>query len=258
MPTPDPRRLTNQIALVTGASSGIGVAVAKGLAAHGAKVVVNYAHDEKGANATVAAIEAAGGTAMFVRADVTQEDQVRGLVAAAEDTFGGLDFAFNNAGAIAETKPVHEITDEDVTRVMGVNFTGTLLCLRHEIPSMLKRGGGVIVNTSSTAAVRGNPGWGIYAASKAANLHLTRVAAAELGPQGIRVNAVLPGPIDTPLFRVEANRTPGWTERAAGATAVKRMGRPEEVGAAVAWLCSDEASFVTGLAMNVDGGSAMR
>lgn len=249
--------MDGKVAVVTGGASGIGRAGAEALAAAGASVVVADLDAELG-EAAVAGIRAAGGTAEFVAVDVTDDALVRGMVDAAVRAYGGLDYAFNNAGAIAVTKPVHEITDEDVERVMGVNFVGTLLCMRHEVPRMLERGGGAIVNTSSTAAVRGNPGWGIYAASKAANLQLTRVAAAEYGERGIRVNAVLPGPIDTPLFRVEAERTPGWTERAAAGTAVRRMGMPEEVGAAVAWLCSDAASFVTGLAMHVDGGSVLR
>ncbi len=249
--------MDGKVAVVTGGASGIGRAGAEALAGAGASVVVADLDVDLGAE-TVAAIRAAGGTAEFVAVDVTDDRLVRGMVDTAVRAYGGLDYAFNNAGAIAVTRPVHEITDEDVERVMGVNFVGALLCMRHEVPRMLERGGGVIVNTSSTAAVRGNPGWGVYAASKAANLQLTRVAAAEYGARGIRVNAVLPGPIDTPLFRVEADRTPGWTEKAAAATAVGRMGMPEEVGAAVAWLCSDAASFVTGLAMHVDGGSVLR
>jgi NAD(P)-dependent dehydrogenase (short-subunit alcohol dehydrogenase family) len=249
--------MDGKVAVVTGGASGIGRAAVEALAERGASVVIGDV-DARAGQETVAAVRDAGGTAEFIATDVTDEAQIRAMVDLAVERFGGLDYAFNNAGAIAVTKPVHEITDEDVQTVMGVNFVGTLLCMRHEIPRMLERGGGAIVNTSSTAAVRGNPGWGIYAASKAANLHLTRVAAAECGPQNIRVNAVLPGPIDTPLFRVEADRTPGWTEKAAGGTAVRRMGMPSEVGAAVAWLCSDEASFVTGLAMHVDGGSALR
>lgn len=252
-----PSEMDGRVAVVTGGASGIGRAGAEALARAGASVMIADLNPELGRE-TVEAICEAGGTAEFVATDVTDDAAVRAMIDATVGAYGGLDFAFNNAGTIAVAKPVHEITDEDVDRVMGVNFFGTLLCMRHEVPRMLERGGGAIVNTSSAAAVRGNPGWGIYAASKAATLQLTRVAAVEYGEQGIRVNAVLPGPIDTPLFRVEADRTPGWTEKAAGGTALRRMGMPSEVGAAVAWLCSDQASFVTGLAMNVDGGSVLR
>jgi NAD(P)-dependent dehydrogenase (short-subunit alcohol dehydrogenase family) len=248
--------LKDRVALVAGGASGIGQAGAHAFARAGARVMVADRDAELGEQ-TVAAIREEGGTAEFVRADVTKEDEVRAMVHATVEAFGGLDCAFNNAGAIAQTKPVAEITDEDVERVMGVNFHGVFHCLRHEIPVMLERGGGAIVNTSSTAAMRARGGWGVYCASKAAMLQLTRVAAADYSSRGIRVNAVLPGPIDTPLFQVEAARTPGWTELVAAGTAVKRMGKPEEVGAAAVWLCSDDASFVTGLAMNVDGGSLL-
>jgi NAD(P)-dependent dehydrogenase (short-subunit alcohol dehydrogenase family) len=245
------------VALVTGGASGIGRAAAEAFAQAGASVVVADIDQGLGEE-TVAGIRNGGGTAEFVATDVTGEAEVRAMVDVAVGTFGGLDFAFNNAGAIAVTRPVAEITDEDVDHVMGVNFRGVLLCMRHEIPRILERGGGAIVNTSSTAAVRGLAGWGVYAASKAAVLQLTRVAAAEYTPQGIRINAILPGPVDTPLFRVAADRVDGWMERAAAGTAVQRMGAPEEIGAAAVWLCSDAASFVTGLAMNVDGGALLR
>lgn len=272
-PEPEPRRLANtsatagwsrvmqgmdgKVALVTGGASGIGWATVQKLAGMGARVVIADLDAELGRQA-LAEIRATGGTAEFARTDVTKDAQVRTMVDTAVAAYGGIDLAFNNAGTMGATKPIIEITDDDVDRVMGVNFRGTLLSMRHEIPRMLERGGGAIVNTSSTIAVHGKPGWGVYAASKAASLQLTRIAAAEYGPRGIRVNAVLPGPIDTPLFRLGADRVEFGAEQAAARTAVGRLGVPEDVAAAVAWLFSDEASFVTGLAMYVDGGSMLR
>ena len=246
--------LTGKVALVTGGSSGIGRAAALSFSREGAKVVVADVHVD-GGQETVQMIEVSGGEAVFAKADVSKAADVEAMVSKAVETYGRLDCAFNNAGIHTGAKiPTHEYSDEEWNRIISVNLTGVWLCMKREIALMLKQGAGAIVNTSSAAGLHGVPGAAAYTASKHGVAGLTKAAALEYADQNIRVNAVCPGIIDTPMIRqiIDSNPTPeeAYIQR----EPVKRLGTPEEVAEAVVWLCSDAASFVTGLAMPVDGG----
>ncbi len=250
--------LQDKVAAVTGAASGIGRASALAMAREGAAVVVADV-DEDGGRETARLIGARGGAATFVRVDVAEEDDVRRMVATAVDAFGGLDCALNNAGVAGGLGPTADYPRDGWDRVLAVNLTGTFLCLKHEIPALLARGGGAIVNTASTFGLAGTPGMCGYVATKHAVAGLTKAAALEYATQGIRVNAVCPGVIDTPLLdRLLDDVSGGQPELVAAQLVagepVGRMGSPAEIGEAVAWLCSDAASFVTGVPMPVDGG----
>jgi NAD(P)-dependent dehydrogenase (short-subunit alcohol dehydrogenase family) len=242
------KRLQNKVALVTGGASGIGRATALAFAREGAQVVVSDVAGEGGAK-TVRLIQAAGGQAVFAACDVSQAAQVEGLVVGAVAAYGRLDCAHNNAGVLGQPASTVDCTEENWDRVMSVNLKGVWLCLKYEIAQMLKQGGGAIVNTSSTAGLVGFRNSPAYCASKAGVVLLTQVAALETVGQGVRVNAVCPGQVDTPMV----NRRPGF-DRGPVVEPIGRIGRPEEIAEAVVWLCSDAASYVTGLAMPVDGG----
>lgn len=245
--------LDGKVAIVTGGGSGIGRASALALAAEGAVVSV-VDRDERGAADTVRAIEAAGGQAHPYAADVSDPDAVAAFVNDTVHRFGGLDIAFNNAGIEGETATTAECSDENWDRVIAVNLTGAWLCMRAEIPQMQKAGRGSIINCSSIAGLVGFPAIPAYVASKHGLVGLTRAAALEYAPTGIRVNAVCPGVIRTPMVE---RFTGGDAEVAAGlarSEPVGRMGEPEEIASAVVWLASDGASFVTGQAIAVDGG----
>ncbi len=248
-----PGRLDNKIALVTGAGSGIGRATALVFAREGAKVVVSDIVVE-GGQETVQQIEAAGGEAIFVKADVSQAADVETLVAKTVETYGRLDCAFNNAGIEGGVKPTIDCTEEEFDRTIAVNLTGVWLCMKYEIQQMLSQGGGTIVNTASAAGLVGFPGLPDYVASKHGVVGLTKTAALEYAKSGIRVNAVCPGVIQTPMVERGAQLSPGFDELAVAMEPVGRFGQPAEVGEAVVWLCSDAASFVTGIPMQVDGG----
>jgi len=196
-----------------------------------------------------------GAEAIFVKCDVAKWTDVEATIAKAVQTYGRLDCAFNNAGIEGKGSNTHECTEENWNRVIAINLTGVWLCMKAEIAQMLKQGGnGAIVNTSSGAGLAGVRGMPAYVASKHGVAGLTRAAALEYGRQNIRVNAVCPGPIRTPMLgRLLTNR-PDAEQRFARSEPLKRLGEPEEIGEAVAWLCSDHASFVTGLPMPVDGG----
>lgn len=242
-----------RVALVTGASSGIGRATALAFAEKGARVVVSDVQQAPG-ESTVREIRDKGGDAVFVKADVARADEIAALVERAVGTFGGLDFAFNNAGIEGTMAATADCTEDNWDRTLAVNLKGTWLCMKYELRYMLARGGGVIVNCSSVAGLVGFQGLPAYTASKHGIVGLTRSAALEYAKSGIRVNAVCPGVIVTPMVERIVREHP---EMHAGLTAgepVGRMGVPEEVAAAVLWLCSDGASFVTGHAMAVDGG----
>jgi NAD(P)-dependent dehydrogenase (short-subunit alcohol dehydrogenase family) len=249
------RLLEDKVALVTGGGSGIGRASAVALANAGAKVVVSGRRETEGYE-TVALIKKAGGQGLFIKADVSKEAAVETLIAETVSTFGRLDAAFNNAGIEGEVgKPTHEQSVANYRSVMDINVLGVLLAMKYEIASMLKTGGGAIVNNASVGALIGFPGASVYVASKHAVLGLTKTAALEYAKQGVRVNAVSPGGIETPmLHRFTGGPGTDFFNQLAGMHPVGRLGRPEEIAEAVVWLCSDKASFVTGVSLTADGG----
>ena len=246
-------RLGGRVAIVTGASSGIGRATAKLFAQEGAKVVVGARREAELAE-LVREIKAAGGEAVALAGDVQSEQYAKDLVAAAVKQFGRLDIAFNNAGTIGPTGATTEVAEKDWNSAVAVNLTSAFLGAKHQIPAILKQGGGSIIFTSTFVGYTNSfPGVAAYAASKSGLIGLTQALAAEYGPQGIRVNAVLPGAVDTPMYHAvnnsEEQRT--WLTNL---HALKRVGKPEEVARSVLYLASDDAAFVTGTAHLVDGG----
>src|SRR3954469_19763720 len=238
--------------LVTGAASGIGRACAIRFGREGAKVIVaDLERARAGGEETVQAIRDAGGEAEFVACDVARGEDCAAVVAAVVERYGRLDYAHNNAG-IGVHKLLHETDDEDFDRVIAVNLRGTFLGMKHQIRRMLADGGGAIVNTSSNAGLRAVRLLSAYTASKHGIGGLTKNAAVEYADEGIRVNAVCPGAIMTPLM---ARESPDRQQEILRPQALSRFGAPEEVAAAVVWLCFDDASFVTGIEMPVDAGS---
>lgn len=245
--------LENRIAIVTGASSGIGRATALLFAREGAKLVV-AARRKKELDALVAEIIAIGGYAIAVAGDVRDEAFARTLVETAVAEFGGLDVAFNNAGVLGEMGATTELSLSGWRETLEVNLTGAFLGARYQIPAMLERGGGSLIFTSSFVGYTvGMPGTAAYAASKAGMIGLVKTLAAELGPKGIRANAILPGGTDTPAYRLMAN-SPEAESFIAGLHALKRISTPEEIAKSVLYLASDASAFTTGSALLVDGG----
>ena len=245
--------LEGKVALVTGASSGIGRATAQVMAREGAKVVV-AARREAESQETVRLIKDAGGEASFVRVDVTDESQVEAMVGHAVDTYGRLDCAFNNAGGGYPAKADWpDNTTEQLDRVFELNVKGVWLCMKHELKVMLEAGAGAIVNNSSISGLRGRTGE-VYASSKYAVNGLTTSAAVKYGHRGIRVNAVAPGIIHTDGWQRRFDADPNLKGLLERSIPVGRAARPEEVGEAVAWLCSDRASYVHSVILPVDGG----
>jgi NAD(P)-dependent dehydrogenase (short-subunit alcohol dehydrogenase family) len=245
--------MEGKVAIVTGGSAGIGRATAVAFAAEGASVTVADVDDDRGKEVVVA-IEESGGHAFFVHADVSVADDVRAMVEATVERFGRLDFAFNNAGIEGQPAPTAECTRENWDRTLGINLTGVFLCMQAEIPAMLASGGGAIVNCASIAGLVGFPGMVAYVATKHGVVGATRATALELAPQGIRVNAVCPGAIETEMVMRAAQAQPELIDQTVAAHPIGRMGRPEEIASSVLWLCSESASFVTGQALAVDGG----
>jgi NAD(P)-dependent dehydrogenase (short-subunit alcohol dehydrogenase family) len=243
----------DKVVLVTGGTSGIGRATAVAFAREGAKVVVSGRRETEGAE-TVKLIHAAGGEGRFIKADVAKEADIAALVAGTVEAYGRLDVAVNNAG-VELTGAIVDAKEEDYRRIFDINVWGVLASMKHQVPALLKNGGGAIVNTSSVAGKIGMAGASIYIASKHAVEGLTRTAALEFAKQNIRVNAVAPAVIVTDMF----NRFAGG-ESSDAANYMKtlhpvgRFGQPEEVAAAILWLASDQASFVTGQSLSIDGG----
>ncbi|MCI0801437.1 MAG: SDR family oxidoreductase [Chloroflexi bacterium] len=247
--------LDGKTALVTGGGSGIGRATSLAYAQEGARVVVADVNVE-GGEETVQLIKEAGGEAILVHADVAKPEDTQAMVAQAVEAFGSLDCAFNNAGISGGTdrRLTADYLEEDWDRVVGINLKGVWLCMKAEIPQMLKQGGGAIVNTASVAGLVAITGTVAYIAAKHGVTGLTKAAALEYAKSGIRVNAVCPGYIQTPMVQGIFVENEGFEERVASRHPIGRLGEPSEIAAAVIWLSSDAASFVTGHNMPVDGG----
>jgi NAD(P)-dependent dehydrogenase (short-subunit alcohol dehydrogenase family) len=246
--------LSAQPALVTGAGSGIGRATAVALAAAGAPTMVADL-DAGAARETVARIRAAGGTAEWSRVDVSRGEEVRELIADTVAALGGLAIAVNNAGIGARRALLAEADEADFDEQIRVNLKGVWLCLKYELAHMVPAGGGAIVNTASALALRVAAGMSGYALSKAGVAYLTQMAAAEYAPRGIRINAVCPGPVRTPMLE----RLPGHTlRRLAAEVPLGRLAGAEEVAASIAWLCSPAAAYLTGVLLPVDGGESVK
>jgi NAD(P)-dependent dehydrogenase (short-subunit alcohol dehydrogenase family) len=249
----NPLDFSGKVALVTGAASGMGLATAQAFAEAGAAVVLaNFKEDA--VKAAAQKLVAAGHKAFAVRCDVSDEGQVAAMVDRTIAEFGRLDAAFNNAGVMARIAPTADSTREDWDRVIGVNLRGVWSCMKHELRQMEHRGSGAIVNNASVGALTGNPGIASYIASKHGVVGLTRTAALEYVKRGIRVNAVNPGLIDTPIARDVVNGDEQAYAEIAKHVPIGRAGRPEEIASVVLWLCSPGASYVVGHALTVDGG----
>jgi NAD(P)-dependent dehydrogenase (short-subunit alcohol dehydrogenase family) len=245
--------LQGKTVLVTGGGSGIGRAAAQVMAREGATVIIANRNQDAGEE-TVGMIRAAGGEGTFVRADLSRTDDITDLFSEIARSFDRLDCAFNNAGIAGTLASTTECTEDDWDVAMNINLKSVWLCMKHEIGMMLKQGGGSIVNTASAAGLVGLPGALAYTVAKHGIVGLTRTAALEYVTQGVRVNAVAPSFVGTPLTAGVNARYPEFVQKAFALQPIGRVGTPEEIGEAVAWLCSDRASFVTGVAFSADGG----
>ncbi|MFL5048023.1 MAG: SDR family oxidoreductase [Xanthobacteraceae bacterium] len=245
-----------KVAFVTGGANGIGRATALAFAREGADVVVADV-SEQGNQETARMIEELGGRALAVRCDVTRTEDVKAALHKGVEAFGHLDFAFNNAGSEQAITATADLMEEEWDRIVRVNLRSVFLCMKYEIPLMLKQGGGAIVNTSSGAGVKGIAGQAAYCAAKFGIVGLTKAAALDYAKSNIRVNVVCPGIVDTPMMDRFSGGTPDGRERVIAQEPVGRMGKPEEIAAAVVWLSSDAAAFVVGHAMVIDGGQTV-
>lgn len=248
-------RFEDKVALVTGGGSGMGRATAIAFAEEGAKLAIAD-RDREGGELTARTIRNAGGQALFIETDVAVSRQVEAMVAKTVETYGRLDCAFNNAGITGKFGlKVADCAEEDWARVLAINLTGVFLCMKYEIPQMLKQGGGSIVNNASVGALVGSPGAAPYVVSKHGVAGLTKSAALEYAKRGIRINAVCPGFIRTPMMERALVAGAGMSEKQMTAMEpIGRIGKPEEVAKVVVFLCSEDASYVIGLPMPVDGG----
>src|SRR4030042_2959428 len=250
------KRFADKVVLITGGNSGIGRATSLAFAKDGAKVVLAARREDLG-QAVVQEIIKAGGEAHFIKTDVTSQPDVEDLFKKIIVTYGKLDYSFNNAGVGGPMNRLAKQTLENWDLVMNTNLRGVWLCMKHEIQQMLQQGGGVIVNTASTAGISGSPGSAIYSASKHGVIGLTKSAAADYATKNIRINAVCPGPIMTPMLEEGFNTRPAMREAYLSTVLMGRFGVPEEIAGAVLFLCSDEASFMTGYSMTIGGGQTV-
>ena len=249
-------RYTGKVAFVTGAANGIGRATAQAFAREGASVVVADV-SEQGNQETARLIEELGGRAIALKCDVTRASDVKAALDKTIETFGRLDFAFNNAGVEQKAVATAQLDEAEWDRIVNTDLRGVFLCLKHEIPLMQKLGGGAIVNTSSGAGVIGIKEGAAYTAAKHGVIGLTKSAALEYAKSNIRVNAVAPGYINTPMMDRFTGGTAEGQEKVIAEEPIGRMGQPEEIANAVVWLCSDASSFVVGHALVVDGGQTV-
>ena len=253
-------RLKDKVAIITGAGSGLGRAAALLFAREGAKVLVAANRDKDGEQ-TVKSIKDNGGDAIFTRVDVTRASDLEKAVKTAVDKYGKLDIMFNNAGMPGPGKLMADLTEDEWNRVLAVNLTGVFLGTKYAIPEMLKGGGGVIINISSVAALSPRRYTGAYAAAKAAVIQLTKVTALEYARKNIRVNCILPGPIDTPFFTKVADGDPekiaAFKEKVRNDVPMGRFAQPVEIAQVALFLASDEASYITGAAFAADGGQLL-
>lgn len=248
---------TGKVAFVTGAANGIGRATALAFAREGVNVVVADI-SEQGNQETARMIEDLGGRSLALKCNVTQSEDVKAALDKTIETFGRLDFAFNNAGVEQKNAATAEIEAQEWDRIVDINLRGVFLCMKYEIPLLLNQCGGAIVNTSSGAGVIGIKGGAAYAAAKHGVIGLTKSAALDYAAQNIRVNAVAPGYIDTPMMDRFTGGTSQGREQVISEEPIGRMGQPEEIANAVVWLCSDAAGFVVGHALVIDGGQTVQ
>jgi NAD(P)-dependent dehydrogenase (short-subunit alcohol dehydrogenase family) len=252
-----PNRLDNKVALITGGSSGIGQAAARLFAAEGAKVVIADVNAE-GGEKTVSSIRDAGGTAHFVQADVSKAADVEALVAKVVELHGRLDCAYNNAGILGEIVSLVDHSEATWHQTIDTNLKGTWLCMKYEIPQMLKQGSGAIVNTTATAAIKGSPHRSAYAASKAGIVSLSKSAAMEYAEYGLRINVICPSHTRSHMLEQFFELRPELEASFIAQAPMARIAAPEEVAEGALWLCSDASSFVTGHVLALDGGYLAR